>query len=67
VVVGTALSGERPTQLKTGVHGDHLRQDLQHLLGHGLVVYGDEVLGLRVDLEGLVESESCVNLGRACN
>lgn len=68
VAVGTAtLAGERATQLETGVHGDHLGQDLQYLLGHGLVVYRDEVLGLRVHLEGLVESESRLDLLGACN
>jgi hypothetical protein len=65
VVVGGTLAGET-AQLETGIHSDHLRQDLQNLLGDGLVVDGDQVLGLGVDLEGLVEGESGLNLARAC-
>lgn len=65
MVVGSALTSER-AQLEAGIHGDHLRQDLQNLLGHGLVVDGDQVLRLGVDLEGLVEGESGLNLARAC-
>lgn len=63
VAVGTAtFAGERTTQLETGIHGHHLRQDLEHLLRDGLVVYRDEVLGLGVHLQGLVEGESCFDL-----
>lgn len=65
MVVGCTLTSEG-AQLETGVHGDHLRQDLQNLLGDGLVVNGDQVLRLGVDLEGLVEGESGLNLARAC-
>lgn len=63
MAVGTAaFTGERTTQLETGVHGHHLRQDLQHLLRDGLVVYRDEILGLRVHLQRLVEGEGCLDL-----
>ena len=67
VVIGTALAGERATELETSVHSHHLRQDLQDLLGHGLVVYGDQVLGLGVDLKSLVESEGGLDLVGAYN
>lgn len=49
-------------QLQATVQGDHLCQDLQDFLGDGLVVYRDQVLGLRVDLEGLVEGQGCLDV-----
>lgn len=55
-----ALASER-AQLQAGVQSDHLGQDLQHFLGHGLVVDGDQVLGLGVDLQGLVEAQGSLN------
>lgn len=57
---GSALAGER-AELQAGVQSDHLGQDLEHLLGHGLVVDGDQVLRLGVDLEGLVEAQGSLN------
>ena len=55
---GTLTTSERAAQLQAGIQGHHLRQDLQHLLGDGLVIYRDQVLGLGVDLERLVEAQS---------
>lgn len=56
-----ALRASESAQLQAGIHGDHLGEDLQHLLGDGLVVYRDQVLGLGVDLQGLVEAQSSLN------
>lgn len=65
VAVGTGsgtLTSEGTTQVEGSVHGDHLGQDLKTLLGNGLVVDGDQVLGLGVDLEGLVEGKSSLDV-----
>lgn len=70
VVVGTgsgALASERATQVQGSVHGDHLSQNLQALLGNSLVIDRDQVLGLGVDLEGLVESKSSLDVVSACH
>ena len=61
---GSTLAGER-AQLQAGVQGDHFGQDLQHFLGHSLVVDRDQVLGLGIDLQGLVEAQSSFN--RVCS
>lgn len=45
-------------QLQSAVQGNHLGENFEHLLGHSLVVYRNQILGLGVDLEGLVEGES---------
>jgi hypothetical protein len=65
VVIGAgsgSLGSERATQVKGSVHGDHLSQNLQALLGNGLVIDRDQVLGLWVDLEGLVEGKSSLDV-----
>lgn len=61
VAITATLAGER-AQVEAGVHGNHLGQDLQDLLRHGLVVDRDQVLGLRVHLQGPVERESSLDL-----
>lgn len=55
------LAGER-AQLQAGIHGDHLGQNLQHILGNGLVVYRDQVLRLGVHLQSLVEAQSSLDV-----
>lgn len=62
MIVSTATLASKRSQFETGVHGDHFGQDLQHILRDGLVIYRDQVLGLRVDLESLVEAQSSFNL-----
>lgn len=69
VAVGTgsgAIASEGAAKVEARVHGDHLGQNLQTLLGNGLVVDGDQVLGLGVYLEGLVERKCSLNVVRAC-
>ena len=70
MVVGAGSSvratGEGTTQVQAGVHGDHLGEDLKNLLGDGLVIDGDQILGLGVDLEGLVESNGSLDLVVTC-
>lgn len=69
VVIGTgsgSLASERATQVQGSVHGDHLSQNLQALLGNCLIVDRDQILGLGVDLESLVESKSSLDVVRAC-
>lgn len=61
-VVGTRTATGERADLQDGVHGDHHRQHLQHLLGDGLVIDGDQVLGLGVDLQGLVEAQGGLDL-----
>ena len=62
VGAGSTAAGKRSTQVQAGVHGDHLGEDLKNLLGDSLVVDGDQILGLRVDLEGLVEGNGGLDL-----
>ena len=57
-----ALRASESAQLQAGIHGDHLGEDLQHLLGDGLVIYRDQVLRLRVHLQRLVEAQSCLDV-----
>lgn len=69
VAIGTgsgSLASERATQVKGSVHGDHLSQNLQALLGNSLIIDRDQVLGLGVDLEGLVEGKSSLDVVSAC-
>lgn len=62
MAVSTAtFPGER-AQFQSGIQGHHLGQDLQHVLGHRLVIYRDQILGLRVDLERLVEGQRCLDV-----
>lgn len=62
MVVGTSTTTGERADLQDGVHGDHHGQHLEDLLGDGLVIDRDQVLGLGVDLEGLVEAESSLDL-----
>lgn len=64
VVVGASSrsTGEGTTEVEAGIHGNHLGEDLKNLLGDSLVVDGDQVLRLGVDLEGLVEGNGSLNL-----
>lgn len=62
VAFSTATLASERAELEAGVHGDHLGQNLQHLLGDGLVIYRDEVLGLGVHLQGLVEGQGGLDL-----
>ena len=50
-----AFTGER-AEFQPAIQGYHLRQNFQDIFGYGLVVYRDQVLRLRVDLQSLVES-----------
>lgn len=59
---GSRATSEGTAQVQAGVHGDHLGEDLKNLLGDSLVVDGDQILGLGVDLEGLVEGNGGLNL-----
>lgn len=49
-------AGKR-SQLQLSVHGNHVGENLDHVLGHRPIVDVDQVLGLRVDLERLVECQ----------
>jgi hypothetical protein len=70
VVVGAGrqvrATSEGTTQVQAGIHSDHLGEDLKNLLGDSLVVDGDQILGLGVDLEGLVESNGSLDLVITC-
>jgi hypothetical protein len=61
VVVSTATFAGESAELQGRIHGDHFGQNLEHLLGDGLVIYGDQILGLRIDLECLVEGQRGIN------
>lgn len=63
---GTGTFASETTKLETSIHGHHLCEDLQNLLGNGLIVDRDQVLGLGIHLEGLVEGESGLDLARTC-
>lgn len=62
VAVNAALAAGKRAQLQAAVQGHHLRQNFQHVLRHRLVVYRDQVLGLWVDLQRLVEGERCLQV-----
>lgn len=66
VAVNAALAAGKRAQLQAAVQGHHLRQNFQHVLRHRLVVYRDQVLGLRVDLERLIERQSGFDIVRSC-
>lgn len=56
VAIGAASLTKR-AEFQSAVQGNHLGEHFEDLLGHSLVVYRNQILGLGVDLEGLVESE----------
>lgn len=69
VVVGAGhgtLASEGAANIEARIDGNHLGQDLQTFLGNGLIVDRNQVLGLGVDLEGLVEGKSSLNVVGAC-
>lgn len=58
----SSTTGESTTEVQASIHGDHLSQNLQDLLRDGLVVDGDQILRLGVNLESLVESNGSFDL-----
>lgn len=60
------LASEGAAKVEARVHRNHLGQNLQTFLGDGLVVDRNQVLGLGVDLEGLVEGKSSLDVVGAC-